>query len=402
MRQTPFTADPPDDAGRLDRDVADVGRALAQLGIFGLIWLDRDLVVTETFGRLVDFATKGDKVTEGIVALIGLESEIKSLEATPERLLELPAVSIADGEREPRKLNFTIHYDTSRRRHLVLVYRTSALTDLERELSRQIRARLMAEEAVEEKSRQLARANADLESFAAIVSHDLKSPLRHIRFLAEAAARHVDQGAADLTRQAIGEINRLSARVSGMLTALFDYSSLGRKYEASEVVDTADLVRSITSTTQLSGFKVMVEGDWPRLQTLRAPLDLVLRNLISNAAKHHDRGTGTIVITGRDSERILEISVADDGLGIGARDQPAIFLPFRSLGPESTDDSSGMGLAMVLRAVESVGGGISIASNPELTRGTTFTVRWPKQLTAEPAQPTHVLGHMTGNVDKKP
>lgn len=381
MQQTPSTANSLDEIRSLERDIVDVGRSLADFGIFGLIWLDRELIAKETFGRLADFVTKGRAVTDSIVALIGLEAEIRSLEATPDRLLELPAISIADGEREPHKLNFTIHWDAPRDRHLVLVYRTSALTDLERELSRQIRARLMAEEAVEEKSRELARANADLEAFAAIVSHDLKSPMRHIKFLAEAAAEDADQGAAASAQQKMSEIGRLSGRMSNMLTALFDYSSLGRKYEASEAVDTADLIRSITTTMPLAGFEVVIEGEWPELQTLRAPLDLVLRNLISNAAKHHDRSKGIILVTGRDRERTFEVTVADDGPGIQTRDQSAIFLPFRSLSPESGDSSSGMGLAMVRRALESIGGTISLASNPDVSRGATFTVTWPKQLT---------------------
>lgn len=371
-------------AGVSDDGLSRAARSLADFGLFGVIWLDPELNVIETFGRLADFVAAGHPVTDSIVAMIGLEEEFHSLKRDPKRLLELPAVSLADATEDetPRKLNFTVNWDTDGGRFLVLVYRTGAFSSLELELSTQIRARLMAEEAVKQTSRELERANRDLESFAAIVSHDLKSPLRQMMYLTDLARQELSaRSGDDDAREKMGQVFQLGRRMSAMLSALFEYSSLGRKHEAVEDVDTADLIRAITDSLPLSGFNVKIAGDWPQMRTLRAPLDLVLRNLIANAARHHDRSSGSIDILGIDHPLSFEFRVSDDGPGISEKDQGVIFLPFRSLSSDGAA-STGMGLAFVQRAVENVGGRISVVSDPAQRRGSTFTVIWPKQTAA--------------------
>jgi len=72
----------------------------------------------------------------------------------------------------------------------------------------------------------------------------------------------------------------------------------------------------------------------------------------------------------------LEITIEDDGPGIAPEHHASVFLPFRTLG--STGE--GMGLAIVQKMVDAAGGAITLASNPGERRGTTFKIRWPKQI----------------------
>jgi signal transduction histidine kinase len=116
------------------------------------------------------------------------------------------------------------------------------------------------------------------------------------------------------------------------------------------------------------------------LPTLRAPLDLVLRNLAGNALQHHDKASGTVTVACEDRPLALAISISDDGPGIDPRHHAAIFLPFRTLKGGEDCNSTGMGLAAVKKTIESAGGTIEVTSNAPAERGTTFKVIWPKAL----------------------
>jgi signal transduction histidine kinase len=387
MSQKPSSTQPsPSPAATLEAigpagwKVLEAGNLLAEFGSFGVIWMTKDLVVEDTFGRLANFVTKGAAVTDSILPIIGLESEILALANNPARVLELPAVSVATGTDRVGKLNFTFIWNTQRDSPMAIAYKSASQTEIEIELSKQIRARLMAEAEVTAKSKELARANTDLESFAAIISHDLKAPLRHMRQLTETAFDKT--GAADdaSMRDILRDIEGQSRRMSHMLTALLDYSTIGRKYEALESVDTGALIAAVKDSLPDSGHVVSIKGHWPVLSTLRAPLDLVLRNLTGNAMQHHDKATGEIVATCEEQQQSLVFSISDDGPGIDPHHHESIFLPFRTLRKDTEKESTGMGLAAVKKTVESAGGTIEVTSDPGIKRGTTFTVTWPKIL----------------------
>ncbi len=355
---------------------------IAAFGIYGVVWLDRVLNVEKTYGTLVDFVASGAPVTDSIVALFGLEGEILAMRDRPDRVLELPAVGVPDADGKSRRLNFTLFWQTDTDTPMMLVYRVKSQTEIEYELSRQIRARLMAEGTVSAKSKELARANADLESFAAIVSHDLKAPLRHMRQLADTLITETTIAKSDEALSRLMQVQSLSRRMSHMLTELLDYASLGRKYEALVETDTGALVAQIVASMPASGCNIAISGSWPVLATLAAPLDLILRNLVQNAIQHHDREHGAIAIACQDRPHEIVISVADDGPGIPPEYHAAAFLPFRTLGAKNGQGGTGIGLAMVKKVVETAGGGISVTSDAPRTRGTTFIVTWPKLIRA--------------------
>ncbi|MGH8336593.1 MAG: sensor histidine kinase, partial [Gammaproteobacteria bacterium] len=171
-----------------------------------------------------------------------------------------------------------------------------------------------------------------------------------------------------------------SRRLSTMLSGLLDYSSIGRKIEAMEQVDTLRLASDIRDGFPAgSRMCVTVEGTWPVIETVKAPLELVIRNLVENAAKHHDREAGRITLGCRETSDALWITVTDDGPGIAPSNWEAIFLPFRTLSATGArEDGIGLGLALVKRTLDSVGGNITLKSEANGTRGTQFDVMWPR------------------------
>lgn len=363
----------------MPRALAEATARLAHFGIYGLVWLSHDLIVEKSFGDLVDFIGHDKSVTDSVMALIGLESDILALREHPTHILELPAVAVATPDGSSKRLNFSIFWLPDDDRPMLLAYRASSQTEMELELSKQIRARHIAEADLAAKSRELARANADLESFAAIVSHDLKAPLRHMRMLAGDLLVQCGHGGDQDAAQKLQHLQDLSQRMSRMLTELFDYASLGRKCEALAATDTRAIAQSIVDALPQDGFTFVIAGTWPVITTLAAPLDLVLRNLVQNALQHHDRKHGRITLTCREDLTSLTFSVADDGPGIDPAHHHAIFLPFRTLEKTGAKTAgSGMGLAMVKKTVDAAGGSITVESNPIEGRGTRFIIQWPK------------------------
>lgn len=373
----PSPAAPPDAAGVSPQSLLAAVSIIEEFGHFGLIWLDRELVVTKTFGRAAEFVALGRPLTDSVLAVYGLESEIAGLESGALRRLELPAVAAAAADGDASKRNFSFFWNSQTSAPMAFVHRTDAQSAMELELSKQIRARLMAEAETDARSRDLARANSDLESFAAIVSHDLKAPLRHMRLAAEAAMESLKDDSVSRVHGALTAIAAEARQMSRMLTDLFDYSSLGRKYEALEVVDMANLIDALAQPWRALGHAVEISGLWPTLTTLKAPLDLVLRNLLGNAVQHNDRAVTQLQIDCRMSELQMTLTIRDDGPGIDTRHHETIFLPFRSLTTVVHGTSTGIGLAMVRKAVEAVGGRVSVSSDPSQGRGTCFTVVWP-------------------------
>jgi len=206
--------------------------------------------------------------------------------------------------------------------------------------------------------------------------------MRALRSVTEQTLTALDNHDVDEAKRQLAWIRSQTGRMSAMLSSLLDYSSIGRKIEAIECVDTRTVAEAIKDSVPAAGGKtIAVTGTWPVIETLKAPLDLVLRNLVDNAIKHHDRQTGAVTLSCAEVQDALKITVTDDGPGIQPAHREAIFLPFRTLAPADTAvDGRGMGLALVKRTLENVGGGICIRAGAESQRGTTFEVTWPRTI----------------------
>lgn len=357
------------------------GRLFAERRAFGLLWLDAELVVRERFGSLVDFVPLQQPVSQALLPLIGLDDQIKAIAQSTSDVFEMPGVSIrAPGAPEDR-LNITILWVSQERRFVALVARASPSGEIELHLAQQMRARLMAEADATALAKQLERANRDLEEFASIISHDLRAPMRAMRYLLEEAETALGASDAVKARANLVRVREQSQRLTAMLAGLFDYSRAGYKQDVVSRVDLVELVSTIVrSMPRRESLRIDIDGEWPVLDTLAAPLDLVVRNLVDNAVKHHDRAEVHIVLSCLEEAEIVTVTVADDGPGIDPRHHEAVLQPFRRLSDAVDPNSSGMGLALVKRTVETVGGRLEIVSDPAVRRGTAFKVIWPRTI----------------------
>ncbi len=359
-----------------DAALIDAAGFIAKSGIFGLLWCDPELIVRRSYGDIASFVRVGEPVSESLLPLIGQEESIASLKAAAEPVpLVIPNVAIMAGPNatSQMRLNILLFWRPELQFYQVLLARVFSQDLADQAIEHEIRKRRIADA-------ELARVNKQLEDFAYVISHDLKAPLRALRYYSEDVNEALDIKPPDLDaiHASAANITTATRRMGNMLTGLLEFARLGRQQEAIETVDTAGLVDDIIGNIgRPDGLRIVRTGAWPTIRSAVAPFDLMLRNLVDNAVKHHDVGAGEIMVRGEIVGSNLEVCVIDDGAGIPTDWHDAIFEPFRRIDDSKSPDSSGIGLALVKRTIELAGGRIEVHSDPDTARGTTFRVHWP-------------------------
>jgi PAS domain S-box-containing protein len=236
--------------------------------------------------------------------------------------------------------------------------------------------RKLSELSLHDKNRQLERSNCDLEDFAYIASHDLKTPLIGIK----SAALWLEEDLHDLSDESRELLRLMRSRIQRMETLLDDlltFSRVGRTETAVSETRLADIFASIVEVlSPPAHIQVRVEGELPVINTASAELEQVLRNLIGNAIKHHDKQHGEVVLSGKRVGNFVEFIVRDDGPGILPQFHETIFVLFQTLKRRDEVESTGMGLAIVKKLIERQNCGITVHSQGDGT-GTEFRFRWP-------------------------
>ncbi len=232
------------------------------------------------------------------------------------------------------------------------------------------------EDRVAARTAELERSNAELDQFAYVASHDLKAPLRAIDSLASWIAEDAAGALPPESARHLALLRSRAERMERLLDSLLTYARAGRQEAAAEAVDTAALVHeTVALVAPPEGFDVRVEGDLPTVVTARAPLELVVRNLVANAIKHHDRADGCVSVSARVLGAWAEFTVADDGPGIADIYRERAFGMFQTLRPRDEVEGSGMGLAIVRKTVEARGGHVTVDERPG--GGARFRFTWP-------------------------
>jgi PAS domain S-box-containing protein len=241
--------------------------------------------------------------------------------------------------------------------------------------------RKLSELSLRDKNQQLERSNRDLEDFAYVASHDMKSPLRGI----DSAAKWLEEDLHDLSdesRKILGLMRNRINRMEKLLDDLLAYSRAGRTDTAISETNVADIFDSIVVIlSPPAHIKVRVEGVLPVIVTASAQLEQVLRNLINNAIKHHDKQSGEVVLSGKQVGNFVEFLVRDDGPGILPQFHKKIFQLFQTLKRRDEVEGSGMGLAIVKKLVEQQNSCITVHSHGNGT-GTEFRFQWPTSTAA--------------------
>ncbi|MBP8306938.1 MAG: PAS domain S-box protein [Burkholderiaceae bacterium] len=225
---------------------------------------------------------------------------------------------------------------------------------------------------------ELRQANDNLQEFTYVASHDLRSPLRGIADLVEWIVADLGEATPPEVRHNLDRISQRIERMEHLIGDLLSYARAGSAETAFSSVDVAEIVRDILEIQPLpDGFDLDLDLDIEPFQATRTPLETVLRNLLGNVAKHHDRSGGRVRIVARHDDRYCELSVIDDGPGVPMQARERIFKLFQTLSA-SKRGGSGIGLALTKRLVEVHGGRIEVISPVEGGRGSCFRLWWPR------------------------
>lgn len=223
----------------------------------------------------------------------------------------------------------------------------------------------------------LKQANAHLEEFTYVASHDLKSPLRGISDLVD----WIKEDLGDQTPEAITHnISRIKVRINRMERLIDDlliYARAGKRSKEAKIFDVAALITGIIELHPVPPeCTITQEINIPFIHAAKTPLETVLRNLFSNALKHNQGEHPRIDISAEASGNYCLFTVKDNGPGIPEAAQERVFRLFQTLGA-SKSEGNGIGLALAKRLTESHGGKIELSNNLNQS-GCCFKVWWPR------------------------
>lgn len=222
---------------------------------------------------------------------------------------------------------------------------------------------------------ELHRSNQELEQFADVISHDLKSPMRGIAALTEWLIEGQGENLDEEGREQLALLKERATRMHNMIDGVLNYSR-ETKSTVLESIDTNALVTGVIDGLAPPDGITITVGDLPSVQYSRAQLMRVFQNLIVNAIEHMGRASGSIRISATDILDHIEFRVADDGIGIAPEHHERIFRIFQTLGTRTGAEVNGLGLAIVKKIVERHGGRIYVESLPG--EGATFVWTIPK------------------------
>ena len=272
---------------------------------------------------------------------------------------------------------------------------------------------LNLEATVDDRTADLREANDEIQRFAYIVSHDLRSPLVNIMGFtseleelradifkriaalartqssaspvpdnatatAEPVLEATDRQLSEDFSEALGFIKSSIGKMDRLISAILNLTREGRREFKPERIDTRELIEGVVSTVahQASEAHAQIRIEpLPDITSDRLALEQIFSNLIDNALKYVKEGVpGDIQVKGRTKLGFAIFEITDNGRGIDPKDHQRVFELFRRAGTQDKP-GQGIGLAHVRALVRRLGGTMSVAS--ELHQGSTFTITLP-------------------------
>ncbi len=224
---------------------------------------------------------------------------------------------------------------------------------------------------------QLRQTIGELEAFSYSVSHDMRSPLSAMRGFAEILLKDYSPQLDAAGIKYLEKIDLAAGRLDVLIQEVLAYTMVLRGEVRIEPVDLDGVVRQVLETyPQLQPRKaeIQIEGALPKVMGTEASLVQCVSNLLTNAVKFVAAGTKPVVkIRAQAMAGEARLWVEDNGIGIAAKDQARIFQMFTRVESVNGYEGMGLGLTIVRKAVERMGGQLGVES--EMGRGSKFWIQ---------------------------
>lgn len=228
---------------------------------------------------------------------------------------------------------------------------------------------------------ELSAKNEEVERFAYVASHDLKTPIRGINGLTDMVEEDLEDyfaspAANPDVKTNLERIHDRIRRMEDLTSGIMALSRISSADRDATPVRLGDMVNELIVDFGLRDHQVVLTGGSELIRCDPGSFHSVLENLVGNAIKHHRTADALrIDVTASATDDRLRVSVADNGPGIDPAFHARIFEVFQTLRSEGTPDSTGIGLAIVRKAVEQHGGTVTLVSAPG--EGASFGFDWP-------------------------
>ena len=262
--------------------------------------------------------------------------------------------------------------------------RTAELAQSNKNLELEIAERKRAEEDLEKLNidldstvRELSRSNKELQEFAYVAAHDLKTPLRAIATLADWISSDYADRFDEKGKEQINLLVTRAKQTCVLVDDILHYSRVGKTKQEKQEVDLNTLLSEvICGIAPPENIEITIENELPTIICEKTQIIQVFQNLLSNAVKYMDKPQGHIKISCVEENGFWKFVVTDNGPGIEQKYFKRIFKIFQTLSPRDRDDSTGIGLSIVKKIVELNAGKVWVES--ELDKGSTFFFTLPK------------------------
>ncbi len=235
------------------------------------------------------------------------------------------------------------------------------------------------EHQVQKRTKELERANKELESFSYSVSHDLRSPLRSINGFADILEDDYRDKLDDEGIRLLNIIKSSGIKMGQLIDDILSFSRLGRKALVTSEVDMNLLVKEVLREVKMGYEHLEMDVSLKKLPKVSADLALlkqVISNLISNAIKYSSKEKKIVLnIASVKKDDYIVISIQDNGAGFDMKYHDKLFGVFQRLHSDNEFEGTGVGLAIVKRIINKHGGDVWAES--ELGAGSTFYISLP-------------------------
>ena len=237
---------------------------------------------------------------------------------------------------------------------------------------------------IAQQNKKLEVTNKELERFAFVASHDLKTPLRNINSFLQLLKRRLKSNGtySEDVSEYIDFASNNARQMHFLIQDILEYSRLNQEGVQYGEINLTEIINQIQNNIQtyIEDKNAVIEiSQLPTIQGNESQITLLFQNLIENAIKYNEELSPRIQINYEESPTGFLISVTDNGIGIEQEYSEKIFEMFTRLHNQGHYQGSGIGLAICQKIANHHGGFIELES--EINKGSTFKIHLPKQFT---------------------